>query len=70
MAQLILKALDHIIALNVEFGVLICLQCKYVISLTAISRHLSDKYKTLIELRKQLDEYIRGFPFQYDYTSI
>jgi hypothetical protein len=70
MAQPIPEALDHIVALNVEFGVLICLQCKYAVSPTAISRHLSDKHKTPIELRKQLDEYIRGFPFQYDYTSV
>ena len=70
MAQPIPEALNRIVALNVEFSVLICLQCKYAISPTAISRYLSNKYKTLIELQKQLDEYIRGFPFQYDYTSI
>ena len=70
MAQPIPEVLDYIVILNVKFGVLICLQYKYVVSPTAISRHLSDKYKTLIELRKQLDEYIRGFPFQYDYTSV
>ena len=70
MAQPIPEALDHIVALNVEFGVLICLQCKYAISPTAISRHLGDKHKTPIELRKELDKYVQAFPFRYSHTSV
>lgn len=70
MAEPIPEALAHLVALNVGFKVLICLQCKYVVAPTAISRHMSDRHKTPIALRKHLDEYIRGFPFEYDDTSV
>jgi hypothetical protein len=70
MAQPVPKVLDHIVGLNVEFGVLICLQCKYAVSPTAISRHLGDKHKTPIELRKELNKYVQEFPFQYDHTNV
>jgi hypothetical protein len=62
MAQPIPEALNRIVALNVEFSVLICLQCKYAVSPTAISRHLGDKHKTPIELRKEFDKYVQEFP--------
>jgi hypothetical protein len=70
MAQPIPEALAHLVRLNVEFGVLICMQCKYALEPTAISRHLGRKHRTPIELRKQWDEYVRKFPFQYDHTSV
>jgi orsellinic acid/F9775 biosynthesis protein OrsD len=70
MAQPIPEALAHLVGLNVEFNVLICLQCKYAVKPTTISRHFGDKHKTPIKLRKQLDEYVREFPFQYDHTSV
>lgn len=70
MAQPIPEALAHLVGLNVEFGVLVCMQCKYAVAPTAISRHFGDKHKTPIELRKQLDEYVRAFPFQYDHSSV
>jgi len=70
MAQPIPEALAHLVRLNVEFGVLICIQCKFAVAPTAILRHFNDRHKTPIDLRKQLGEYIRGFPFQYDYTNI
>lgn len=58
MAQPMHKALTDIVALNVDFSGLICVQCKSTVAPTAISRHLGDKHKTPIELGKQLDEYI------------
>ena len=70
MTQPIPWALAHLVALNVEFSVLICIQCKYALKPTAIPRHLWNKHKTPVELRKQLDEYVREFPVQYDYTSV
>ena len=70
MAQPIPEALAQLVALNVEFKVLICIQCKYVVKPTAISRHFSDKHKTPRPLRKQLDEYITEFPFRYDHNSV
>ena len=36
----------------------------------AISRHLRDRHKTPIELRKQVERYIHGFPFAYNHTSV
>jgi hypothetical protein len=59
-------------ALNVEYNVLICLGsgCQHALKPTTISRHLDIKHKTPLELRKQVDEYIRDFPFTYDYASI
>lgn len=70
MAQPIPKALTHLVALNVEFNVLVCLQCKYTLQPTAISQHLADKYKTPIELRKKVEEYIKEFPFTYNHTTV
>jgi len=70
MAEPIPQALAHLVELNVEYGVLICRQCKYALKPTAISRHLGNKHKTPVELRKQLDKYVSGFPFQYDHMSV
>jgi hypothetical protein len=70
MAQPIPEALAHLIALNVEFNVLICMVCKSALKPTAIPRHFSDRHKTAIGLRKQIDEYIKEFPFPYDHTTV
>jgi hypothetical protein len=70
MAQPIPEALAHLAALNVEFNVLICRQCKFAVKPTAIPRHFSDRHKTPIELRKQFEEYIKEFPFTYDHTTV
>jgi hypothetical protein len=48
MAQPIPEALNELTLLNVEFSILICLQYKYVLQPTAISRYLADQYKTAI----------------------
>jgi hypothetical protein len=70
IAQLIPEALTYLIALNVEYNVLICIQCKFVLKPTAIPRHFSDRHKTAIKLQKQIDEYIKEFLFLYDYTTV
>lgn len=70
MAQTIPEALAHLVALNAEFNVLICTQCKYAVASNAISRHLGDRHKVPIKLRKQLDKYIQAFPFPYDHIRI
>jgi hypothetical protein len=51
---------------------LICIgnRYKYILKLTAISRYLDIKYKTLIVLQKQVDRYIAEFLFAYNYTSV
>jgi hypothetical protein len=72
MAQPIPQALAHLIALNVEYSVLICIdrKCQYALELSAISRHLRDKHKTLIAVCKQVDQYVEAFPFVYDYKTV
>lgn len=70
MAQPIPQALAHFIGLNVEFCTLICLQCQYAQRPTYICRHSGDRHKVPIELRKQVEEYTKGCPFEYDYTSV
>jgi Orsellinic acid/F9775 biosynthesis cluster protein D len=72
MAQPIPQDLSHLIALNVEYNVLICLneKCKYALKPTAFSRHLNDKHNTPLELRKQVDQYVKEFPFVYDNTTV
>jgi hypothetical protein len=49
---------------------LICIQCKFVLKLTAILRHFSDRHKTAIKLQKQIDKYIKKFLFSYNYTTV
>jgi hypothetical protein len=70
MTQPTPQALSHLVALNVEYGVLICIGngCHYALKPTAISRHLGDKHKTPIELRKQVDQYVKEFPLTLTLT--
>ena len=72
MAQPIPQAVGHLVALNTEYNVLICLGngCQHALKPTAISRHLDIKHKTPLALRKQVDQYIQGFPFTYNHTSV
>jgi hypothetical protein len=70
MAQPIPKALTYLIALNVKYNVLICIQCKFVLKPTAIPRHFSDKHKTAIKLQKQINKYIKEFPFLYNHITV
>jgi hypothetical protein len=66
------QALSHLIALNVEYKVLICIGngCRHALKPTAIPRHLVDKHNTPIVLQRQVDQYIKAFLFDYDYTSV
>jgi hypothetical protein len=70
MAQPIPQALAHLIALNMEFNVLIYIPCKFAVTPTAIVRHLRDQHKTDIKLRKQVEEYIQEFPFVYNHITV
>jgi hypothetical protein len=70
MAQPIPQAWTHLIALNVDFNVLICLHCKFAVAPSAIVRHLRDQHKTDVKLRKQVEEYVQEFPFIYDYITV
>jgi hypothetical protein len=72
MAQPVPLALSHLVALNAEYNVLICIgnSCKHVLKPSAISQHLDIKHKTPLELQKQVDQYVREFPFAYDSASV
>ncbi len=63
--------LESWIALNVKFCVLLCVGngCRRAAqSPTAMSRHLRDKHKVNLQVRKQVNEYIREFLLgQHDY---
>jgi hypothetical protein len=58
--------------LNAEYKVLLCLGhgCRCAVSLTGFSRHLRRKHQTQLELREQVDQYVAGFPCQYDYATV
>lgn len=62
-----LQTLSHLIQLNERYGVLICIGdgCCCAVSPAAISDHLRRKHQVQLELRKQVDRYIEGFPFTY-----
>jgi hypothetical protein len=73
MAQAVPAELSHLVALNAEYNVLICIdsnKCKYALKPTAISRHLRDKHKAPIEVQRLVDEYVKEFPFSYDHASV
>ena len=51
---------------------LICLGdgCRCAVSPAAIADHLRRKHKVQLELRKQVERYIEGFPFIYNYSTV
>ena len=71
-AQPVPEVLAHLVQLNVDFQVLVCLgeECRCAVSPRAIVRHFNDQHKTPIELRKVIERYIQAFPGSYDYLSV
>jgi hypothetical protein len=70
MAQPIPQALSHLITLNPEFSIIICVPCQFAITPNAIVRHFQDQHQVDPTIRKQVKEYIEGYPFVYDHMSI
>ncbi len=66
------ESLSHLIAINVDFEVIICLGhgCQCAVSPAAISNHMRRKHKTQLELRKQVDRYINQCLFEYNYSTV
>jgi hypothetical protein len=66
------QALSDLIALNVEYKVLICLGhgCRRAINPTGAVEHLRRFHKTEPKVRKQVQEYIQAFPFAYDHSTV
>jgi superfamily II DNA helicase RecQ len=72
MAQPIPLLIEHLVALNTDFQVLVCLydECQHAVSPGALVRHFYLQHKTSIHLRKALEQYIHEFPSSYDYTTV
>ena len=70
--QPIPQALGHLVHLNVEFGVLVCLcdSCHCAVSPTALSEHLRTKHSTSCSIQKQIQEYTSAFPKQYNHKIV
>ncbi|KFY27816.1 hypothetical protein V493_03286 [Pseudogymnoascus sp. VKM F-4281 (FW-2241)] len=68
----ILPPLAHLIHLNVEFKVLVCLGrgCHKAVSRAGLVEHLRKIHKEKPEIRKQVEEYTKKFPFDYNYSTI
>ena len=64
--------LAHLIHLNAEFKVLVCLgnSCRKAISLVGIIEHLCKVYNEKPNIRRQVQEYINQFPFKYNYATV
>lgn len=64
--------LDHLIHLNVEFRVLVCLGngCRKAVSARGFVEHLRKIHKEKPPIRKKVYEYTEGFPHDYDYSNI
>jgi hypothetical protein len=72
LLQPIPQVLDHLVYLNVEFGVLVCLgnRCRKAVSPSAISEHLRKRHQTTPEIRKRVREYIKEFLYTYDHSTV
>jgi Orsellinic acid/F9775 biosynthesis cluster protein D len=64
--------LRHLLSLNTEYNVLVCLsdECRKAVEPRAVSEHLFRIHKTKLELRRQVDVYIEGFPYRYSYKTV
>jgi hypothetical protein len=70
--QPIPQELSHLIHLNVEYKVLVCMYsgCYRAVSPTTFSEHLRTKHSTTSAIRKQVRAYISEFPNKYDYKTV
>jgi len=58
--------------LNTEYRVLICRndECRKAVEPKALSEHLFRIHKTKLELRRQVEAYVAGFPHQYTHKTV
>jgi hypothetical protein len=72
LLQPIPQILDHLVYLNVEFGVLVYLGngCRKAVSPSAISEHLCKRHQTTPEIQKRVQEYIKEFPYMYNHSIV
>ena len=64
-------ALSQLIAVNVEYGVLLSGSgCRKAVSSIGIVEHLRKIHKEKLAVRKQVEEFVAEIPWEYDYSSI
>ena len=70
--QSIPQALAHLIHLNIEFRVLVCLGdgCCKAVSAKGLVEHLRKYHNEKPAVRKQVQQYVQGFPHKYNYKTI
>jgi hypothetical protein len=70
--QPIPESLSNLIALNVDYSILICIGkgCRRAVSPAGFTAHVRRKHRVTKEIWQQVEEYIQGFPFEYDYSSV
>lgn len=66
------STLDHLIHLNVEYKVLICMKllCRKAVSPAGLVEHLRKIHKEKPEIRKQVRVYVEGCPISYNWSTI
>lgn len=64
--------LSHLIALNEHYSVLLCLneKCRYAINPAAASDHLCRQHHVQLGIRKQVNQYIKGFLYEYNHSTV
>lgn len=72
MAQPIPQALSQLVALSIEYSVLICKGhgCSRAVRPAGLVAHVRRKHKVPKDVWQQVEQYIQGFPFEYDYSSV
>jgi hypothetical protein len=72
MAQPIPQVLGQLVALNVEYNVLICTghRCHRAVCPAGLAAYMCRKHKVPKDIWQQVEQYTKGFPFDYDYSSM
>jgi hypothetical protein len=71
--ELVPQALSQLMHVNVEYRVLICIGngCGKAVRPTGFLEHIRKKEHPITkEIRKQIQEYVRAFPYNYDHSTI
>ena len=65
-------ALGQLVAVNAEFEVLLCIrpQCRKAVSPAGVVEHLRKIHREKPAVRKQVQEFVAGIPWEYDYASV
>jgi Orsellinic acid/F9775 biosynthesis cluster protein D len=60
------------VAVNIKYGILICLgnTCHRAVRPAGLAAHVRRKHKVPRDIWRQVEQYIKGFPFEYDYSSV